>query len=108
MCAPDGTVHASIPFPRVAGPDLPGTVGLGRAMLRTTLWEAAGAAGAVLQTVPDCRRQRPPDPALGGRRIPGRGPRRTDHAHPDGHRRAGLSPEGMEIDQWMELAHAVF
>ena len=48
MCAPDGTVHASIPFPRVAGPDLPGTIGLGRAMLHTILWEAAGQAGAVL------------------------------------------------------------
>jgi 2-polyprenyl-6-methoxyphenol hydroxylase-like FAD-dependent oxidoreductase len=48
MCAPDGTVHASIAFPGVAGPDLPGTVGLGRAMLHTILWEAAEAAGAML------------------------------------------------------------
>ena len=49
ICLADGTLLGSVPFPPVAGPELPGTVGIARSVLHEVLWSAAEAAGARLR-----------------------------------------------------------
>ena len=47
LCGLDGDVHATVPFPRVAGDHLPGAVGITRPALHDLLWDAAKNAGAI-------------------------------------------------------------
>jgi 2-polyprenyl-6-methoxyphenol hydroxylase-like FAD-dependent oxidoreductase len=49
MCLADGTLLGAVPFPQIAGPELPGAVGIARAVLHEVLWDAAEAAGARLR-----------------------------------------------------------
>ena len=47
VCAPDGTLLAALPIPKVVGPDLPAVVGITRPALHHVLWKAAERAGVL-------------------------------------------------------------
>ena len=49
LCAPDGTVMATLPTPRIAGPEIPGSGGILRPVLARILSKATLASGTAVR-----------------------------------------------------------